>query len=667
MLPSKSKEPKSKEPIVTGKRAAGPLVIAALIVCLAGLIVSLTLFPMAENDIWFHLKAGEWILAHKAVPRVEEFSYTAAGREYIVHEWLSAVFFALVHNVGGVPLLILSRILFLGLLGFILLKTMRDCAVSWPIATAVTGFVVFTLGFRAITRPHIIGWVFMALLIYLFLRARLELSSLRLLILVPLLEVLWVNCHGSFLLGPLVAGTFLAEEILAALLSTERRWKRSLWFAAVVGAMVLAFFVNPYGTKMFIYPFGVAGSELYAKTVYEWMPVYAPMVRTTWTFYLWMFWGILFLFLAYARLVVSLRPSAGPQQKSAKPAASPFTHGLVAGVLVFLGLLYLSVRMSRNIDFYLIATAPFLAMFLEALAPAARLKPAPARALAASLCVVLIAGSLFIGLKGYPFGPHSRRSVGLGIPETIPVDATRCLKEHGFKGRILTDYSNGSYVLYHLYPDAKVGMDSRDVYGEELYKEWQSAWIGESLADYLAKYDVNAVLFTYLKFLAPQKVLESFFKSIEKLAAWHLVYFDDAFCLFLKDTEAQHAWIESEGYACLDPNAFAPLKRFRCEPVQALAEATRAVKAGPQAVLPRMMLAEALAASRRIPEAVAAAEEATRLKHANAEAWSQLAFLYVVTKQRTKAVSALEEALRLRPGWESAEKMLSKLKGGAEK
>ena len=44
---------------------------------------------VVDPDIWWHLKTGEWIPQHHAVPRVDPLSYTRAGQPWIAHEWLS--------------------------------------------------------------------------------------------------------------------------------------------------------------------------------------------------------------------------------------------------------------------------------------------------------------------------------------------------------------------------------------------------------------------------------------------------------------------------------------------------------------------------------------------------------------------------------------------------
>ncbi|MBW8734895.1 MAG: hypothetical protein JF571_11445, partial [Asticcacaulis sp.] len=45
-------------------------------------VFTVTLWPSAllnDNDTWWHLAAGDWMIAHRAVPHADPFSWTFAG------------------------------------------------------------------------------------------------------------------------------------------------------------------------------------------------------------------------------------------------------------------------------------------------------------------------------------------------------------------------------------------------------------------------------------------------------------------------------------------------------------------------------------------------------------------------------------------------------------
>ena len=51
----------------------------------------LALEKISESDTFWHLKTGEWIIAHGAVPRVDPFSATVVGKQWLDWEWLFQV------------------------------------------------------------------------------------------------------------------------------------------------------------------------------------------------------------------------------------------------------------------------------------------------------------------------------------------------------------------------------------------------------------------------------------------------------------------------------------------------------------------------------------------------------------------------------------------------
>ena len=67
-------------------------------------MLALTLFAPAvlnDGDSFWHLAAGDWIIAHRAVPRTDPFSYTFAGAPWVAHEWLSEVLMAAAFRAAG--------------------------------------------------------------------------------------------------------------------------------------------------------------------------------------------------------------------------------------------------------------------------------------------------------------------------------------------------------------------------------------------------------------------------------------------------------------------------------------------------------------------------------------------------------------------------------------
>src|SRR5262245_5495717 len=65
-----------------------------------------SLRPIGLVDFWWHLKAGEIILATRSIPRVDLFSFTCPGRPFVLQNWLVEVVYYATYRVGGLPLVV---------------------------------------------------------------------------------------------------------------------------------------------------------------------------------------------------------------------------------------------------------------------------------------------------------------------------------------------------------------------------------------------------------------------------------------------------------------------------------------------------------------------------------------------------------------------------------
>src|SRR4051794_13216605 len=73
-----------------------------LIFLLAGLPIGLATSPRTfdDGDVSWHVAAGRWMLAHRAIPTTDPFSFTAYGHPWIAMEWLADIVFAAAYNMA---------------------------------------------------------------------------------------------------------------------------------------------------------------------------------------------------------------------------------------------------------------------------------------------------------------------------------------------------------------------------------------------------------------------------------------------------------------------------------------------------------------------------------------------------------------------------------------
>ena len=56
---------------------------------------------LGDPDTYLHIVAGNWMLAHRALPSQDQFSWSLAGAHWVVHEWLAELTLALVQGWLG--------------------------------------------------------------------------------------------------------------------------------------------------------------------------------------------------------------------------------------------------------------------------------------------------------------------------------------------------------------------------------------------------------------------------------------------------------------------------------------------------------------------------------------------------------------------------------------
>ncbi|MGB0036738.1 MAG: hypothetical protein WBP79_14805 [Candidatus Acidiferrales bacterium] len=230
----------------------------------------------SEGDMWWHLRAGEDILETHAFPQRDTYAATARGTDWIAYEWLGEVGIAAVFRAGqlsGLKCLDLGLacVLLLLLFGHALQRSHNSKAAF--IACAV--FLPVFLGFCTM-RPQLFGWIFF--LLTLIAVESFERGNNRAVWYLPPIFLLWVNTHGTFVLGLLAltlawAGAYLQFERNGIF---AERWDpaRRRTFAMATLACFAVLPITPYGTRLSAYPLELAIAQpTNVANIQEWLPL----------------------------------------------------------------------------------------------------------------------------------------------------------------------------------------------------------------------------------------------------------------------------------------------------------------------------------------------------------------------------------------------------------
>lgn len=154
---------------------------------------------LQEPDLWWHLRTGEWVAAHHAVPATDPFSQYGAGREWVAYSWLFEALLYGAHRLGGLSGVVgLVAVLWLAIAETALWAT-RSLWVTLALLAALAPF--------ATPRP----WLFSMLLLLVelgILQRALREGRRRLLWALPVLFAVWANLHIQFVYGLAVLGVF---------------------------------------------------------------------------------------------------------------------------------------------------------------------------------------------------------------------------------------------------------------------------------------------------------------------------------------------------------------------------------------------------------------------------------------------------------------------------
>ena len=402
-------------------------------------------FPLAQKlpyyDTWWHLRTGELIVSTQSVPSVDPFSFTMAGKPWVAHEWLSEVVLWLTYKswgFGGLAVLRAMIVLATFALVFFAARRRSGGLAAPTAAVAIAALLGMTHGSLKgamgwLDRPQLFGHLFLAALIWLIQRHR---DGRSLWPAVPLFA-LWINCHGSWLIGLIVLLAYGAEVGYDAV--TGLRTDRLRRVAGVLPFIAAAVFVNPRPLAYLTYPFQYLGHTHHTDYIVEWQ---SPDFHQP-------------VFLVFAVVLVGLPMLVYVVRRNVHPVEFSLVLCVLGGSLFSL----------RHIAAFGLVSAPFLAGQLARLLE----ERAPHSVLRALLSLPRFLSWLIIALLPAAVAAYvtARSPVGCvdltGFP-TLSLDRLAA----GDKGqRLLTPYNWGGYAIFRLWPKYKVYVDGRaDVYGK---------------------------------------------------------------------------------------------------------------------------------------------------------------------------------------------------------
>jgi hypothetical protein len=471
---------------------------------------------LGDGDTGWHIRTGEWILAHSRVPHRDIFSYTRPNETWYAWEWLSDVSMGWLHQAGGMQAVLLGAILLICFTSALLYRLVRRKCGSALIAFVLTAVAAAGSSIHWLARPHLFTMLFL-IVFYSILEER----RMRLLFILPAAAVIWTNLHGGFFAGILLICAYAGGEFITVLLARPGEDRRAaagrLWrYSLAAAGCAAASFINPYGWHLHEHLFRFLASPAYFQDIAEFASIsfrhpLAPF------FELMLLLGAATAFWSVMRKrFVSLLLLAG------------FTH--------------LALLSIRNIPLFMIVAAPPVGLALaewlrrlqketagSTLHPVFRGLDSLSRRLTAAdagphwhvACPAAI-----LALAALMYGPAPSPLLRAQYdPRAYPVTALDDLRG---SDRIFTSDTWGGYLIYRRYP-AKVFVDGRsDFYGPAFEAEYAAVMgVRYNWEAILAAHGVDTVL------LAVDAPLAGALKGSHN---WQAVY-DDGVAIVFRATD----------------------------------------------------------------------------------------------------------------------------------
>lgn len=470
---------------------------------------------------------------HKAIPYVDPFSYTFQGVEWIDFEWLFQVVIYPLYQFFGFGGVVVFKIVVVLMTFIVLFLTCRevDEGNRWSSITILFIALLVARG-RFLERPQIIALLFLALYFYLLTLYRGNRLTTRQIILFLLpIHILWVNFHGSFLLGIFLVGVYALSRFLPQALVHHRDLKpvfqdkklQSLAFLCLL--LCLASLLNPHTYRAFLISLQTAGAEESLRGITEWQPVDIKFIRAFATeraiWFLALFLGGIASFLINRRNLKK-----------------------VEHIIIFLFFSYMAFKYIRFFDVFAIAVTPVIVSNLTTL----RWQMGRWRWLWLLPLIVIV---------GFCVGDVGRfikkQSVGFGVRRYYPEATVDFLEKHEVKGRIFNHFDFGGLIIWRLYPNIPVFIDGRTptiydqnffwfyMFGERKKKVWEQI---------VERYGVEIVLMRDTREAGYTTLLY----WLDEDENWRLVAFDDVSSLYLRKGPHFNELIEKYGFYYLRPS-----------------------------------------------------------------------------------------------------------------
>ncbi len=500
-----------------------------------------------DDDFFWHLSVGRFIVENKYVPDKDVFGFVTSGIDWIPFEWGWDVLSYSLYNIGGYNAILVLRSLIFCLIFLLYFHILKRLKVNSVISLILLFTLMFAMMDRFSPRPHIMSYLFIVLLLYIYLPFKYidREKNIKKLYFLPLLFLFWGNMHMGVIAGGLLLFVLVISEIFIYCfpsklsspdikpLSNEHLIKFSI--ISVLCALMLL--VNPHTYNTYLYTYSHLQMNM-MNSIAEWQNPFTGKVDNNFILILYkifLYSGIIILIYAFIK--------------------KDFTAALVC-----IAFAIHSVRALRFTVDYEVTVIPFLIISINYFSNIAGYKwKIYNRVLNGNefkvLLILLFANTAFYAQnsKLYDFLNYYRVS-GWGINENyVPVKVFDFIKKSNITGNPFNQYEVGGSLIWNL-PEQKNFIDSRAL-SDEIFDEYNSIFYKyPGFEMKLKKHGFDYAIYYNPELINdPNLLTKNIVSYFAQNSEWKLVFWDDKSMLFVKDIPKFANVIENYEYKVIKP------------------------------------------------------------------------------------------------------------------
>jgi len=471
------------------RRVLRQLALAVLLTIIAAPSL-LPKYSVTDPDIWWHLKVGDWVREHRAVPHSGILSGTVGDRPWAAYSWLYEVLLSRFHSWFHLMGIAVYGLLLTLAAAYSVFWMSRRLSGSFWRACLLATVCCATFLFNVLPRPVFFSMTLFTVTLTLLLEARRS-GQPRFLYWLPPLFVLWANAHIQFIYGVVAVAVFVAVGLgqhwasrggfLTDSLVPPTLPARTLWLT--LGACLLATCIGPYSYHLYSVVFDYATSMFPFTYIREFQALgfrrYTDFVQLLLT-------GFAFFALGRAKRL------------------DPFLLSLM--IIASL----VGYRTQRDSWFASIPATACLALSFHGTRRENKETIGEKAGFAVALALLILLYARLMDVNSV--------NLRLAIARVYPVQAINFLRDHPQKGSLYNTFDWGGFITWYM-PQYPVAIDGRtDLYGDEIDTRFFATQNGD------ASYVDDPFLRQANLFLVPKQ------KAISRLLAsdpqFNLIYED---------------------------------------------------------------------------------------------------------------------------------------------